>query len=58
MFLPSKNELVVKKLSFLKDALKDLKRRNIKFDIVFIDPPYKDDIAVKATELIISLNLL
>ena len=42
----------------IKKALKDLKKRNIKFDIVFIDPPYKDDIAVKATELIISLNLL
>lgn len=49
------SEVIVKDY---KEALKDLKKRNIKFDIVFIDPPYKDDIAVKATELIISLNLL
>ena len=49
------SEVIVKDY---KEALKDLKKRNIKFDTVFIDPPYKDDIAVKATELIISLNLL
>ena len=44
-----------------KDYMKclvDLKRENIKFDAIFIDPPYKEDIAVKAIEQIISLDLL
>ena len=39
-------------------CLNDLKKQNIKFDIVYIDPPYKDDIAIKALENIISLDLL
>ena len=39
-------------------CLKELHQRNIKIDIAFIDPPYKEDIAVKAVEQIISLDLL
>ncbi len=34
------------------------KLNNIKFDIVFIDPPYKLDIAVEATKLILENNIL
>ena len=41
-----------------KKALASYHQRNIKFDIIFIDPPYKLDIAVKAVQEIISLELL
>lgn len=39
-------------------ALEDFATRNIKFDIVFLDPPYKTDFAEKATDIIIKRNLL
>lgn len=38
-----------------KNAIKETKD---KFDIIFIDPPYMEDIAVKAVENIIENNLL
>lgn len=38
-------------------ALQLLKQEN-KFDLIFIDPPYKDNIAVKAIQTIIEFNLL
>ena len=41
-----------------KKALKNYSVRNIKFDIVFLDPPYKKDIAVDAVQDIIELGLL
>lgn len=41
-----------------KKALKKLQNENIKFDIIFLDPPYKANIAVEATRLIISMGLL
>lgn len=41
-----------------KKALKNYSVRNIKFDIVFLDPPYKNDIAVDAVQDIIELGLL
>lgn len=41
-----------------KKCLQDLQKQNISFDIIFIDPPYKDDIAVNAVENILSLKLL
>lgn len=41
-----------------KKCLQDLAKRNVAFDIIFIDPPYKDDIAVSSVEMILSLNLL
>ena len=41
-----------------KKCLQDLANKNIKFDIIFIDPPYKDDIAVDSVQMILSLNLL
>ena len=39
-------------------CLKEFSKQNILFDIVFIDPPYKDDIAVDSVEMILSLKLL
>ena len=39
-------------------ALNKLKKENIKFDIVFLDPPYKTDFALKSLEFIIENNLL
>ena len=41
-----------------KKSLKNYSVRNIKFDIVFLDPPYKNDIAVDAVQDIIELGLL
>ena len=41
-----------------KKSLQNFKNKDLKFDIIFIDPPYKEDIAVKAVEQIISLDLL
>lgn len=41
-----------------KKCLLDLAKQNVAFDIIFIDPPYKDDIAVNAVEMILSLKLL
>ncbi len=41
-----------------KKTLKTLKDKNLKFDIIFIDPPYKEDIAVEAVGQIILLDLL
>ena len=37
-----------------KKCLKEIKSKNEKLDIVFIDPPYKDNIAVEAVSNIIS----
>ncbi len=41
-----------------KECLKELTKNNIKLDIVFIDPPYKKNIAVDATKTIMRLGLL
>ena len=41
-----------------KKCLQDFAKNKISFDLIFIDPPYKDDIAVNAVELILSLKLL
>ena len=41
-----------------KKCLKLLKEKNISFDIIYIDPPYKDNIAIKSVEQILELNLL
>ena len=40
------------------DALKILKKQNEKFDIVFLDPPYKTDFAEVASQKIIEYDLL
>lgn len=41
-----------------KIALEKLKENNIQFDIVYIDPPYKLDIAVKSIDYILENNIL
>ncbi len=41
-----------------KDYEECLNNVNNKFDIIFIDPPYKNDIAVKAIKKVVELNLL
>lgn len=52
----SENAVVMKK--DYKKCLQDLGKNNVAFDIIFIDPPYKDNIAVDAVETILSLKLL
>ena len=50
-----------KAIVFNKDyekCLKQLSNDKIKFNIIYIDPPYKANIAVNATEKILLLNLL
>lgn len=39
-------------------ALEELKHKDIKFDIVFLDPPYKTNLAILALQKIIMSNLL
>lgn len=41
-----------------RDYSEFLSRTSDKFDIIFIDPPYKEDFGVKALEIISSRNLL
>jgi 16S rRNA G966 N2-methylase RsmD len=38
--------------------LKELKNQNIKFDIIFLDPPYELDISKDAVKLILDYELL
>lgn len=40
------------------NALEKFKLENIKFDIIFLDPPYKTDYNIKAVELILKYHLL
>lgn len=47
-----------KSIILCKDYKKCLEETNKKFDLIFIDPPYKFNIAVKAIEIIIKNNLL
>lgn len=39
-------------------ALEELKHKDIKFDIVFLDPPYKTNLAILALQKMIMSNLL
>lgn len=39
-------------------ALREIKNRNLKFNIVFLDPPYETNFAENAAEEIIKLDLL
>jgi len=41
-----------------KKCLQEIVSQNVTFDIIYIDPPYKEDIAVKSVEMILSLKLL
>ena len=40
------------------EALKKLNKENKKFNIIFLDPPYKSDFAIKAMEYIFRNNML
>lgn len=40
------------------DALEYFNKNGIKFDIIFLDPPYKTDYNIKAVNLILKYNLL
>lgn len=39
-------------------ALNSLSKQNKKFDIIFLDPPYKTDFGIKALDTIMQLNIL
>ena len=41
-----------------RSSLEEFSLKQIKFDIVFLDPPYKTDFSEKAVEIIINNNLL
>lgn len=41
-----------------RKTLESLKNKNMKFDIIFLDPPYKDNIAIDAVKRVVSLDLL
>lgn len=41
-----------------KKCLENCKEENLKFDTIYIDPPYQLNIAVDAVQRILSLNLL
>ena len=56
-----KTKLIDKAQLFRQDyrkCLKEIKDANIKFDIIFLDPPYKENLAANAVKQIISLELL
>ena len=52
-----KTRLEEKTTVFIEDYKKCLKNLNSKYDIIFIDPPYKLDIAVDSIKLILEYNL-
>lgn len=52
-----KNSLKALRSDYLK-ALKGYKNKNIKFDIIFIDPPYKTNFAETSINFILDNNLL
>ncbi|MCR5146503.1 MAG: 16S rRNA (guanine(966)-N(2))-methyltransferase RsmD [Clostridia bacterium] len=39
-------------------CLEKMVEQKVKFDVIFIDPPYKDDIAVNSVKMVLSLDLL
>lgn len=41
-----------------KKCLQELKENNVHFDIIYIDPPYRQDIAIDSAKQILSLDLL
>lgn len=47
------------KVKLIKDdAIKWLKRANIKVDIIFLDPPYNNDLLKKSLEIIKNIDIL
>jgi 16S rRNA (guanine966-N2)-methyltransferase len=53
----SKEQVIVTSKKF-DSFLDECSLKKIKFDIIFLDPPYKTDYAEKATKLILKNNLL
>ncbi len=51
------NESVIIEKDY-KKCLETLKKENISFDYIYIDPPYKENIAVDSVKMILSLDLL
>lgn len=45
-------------INSFENALTMLNKRNIKFDLVLLDPPYKSDFGIKAIEMLDKLHLL
>ena len=41
-----------------KKCLNDLSKKDIQFDIIYLDPPYKANLVIEATKEILRLNLL
>ncbi len=41
-----------------KECVKFLNTKNKKFDLIFLDPPYKDDIAIESLKLIVKNDLI
>lgn len=52
-----KEEFEIIKCQF-EDALNNFSKKNIKFDIIYLDPPYKSNFAIKSIRMISELNLL
>lgn len=53
-----KTKLTEQSIVINQDYKKCLEQLNCKFDVIFIDPPYKFDIGVDAVKRILKLNLL
>lgn len=54
-----KTKLIDKTVIMQKSYTKSIEElSNIKFDLIFIDPPYKENIAVKSIKLIMENNML
>ncbi len=53
-----KTKLIDSAIISCDDYKKLLKNINEKIDIIFIDPPYKDDLAVNAIHLIVENNIM
>ncbi len=53
-----KTNLIGNAIILCEDYQKLLKRLNEKIDIIFIDPPYKDDLAVNAVHLIVENEII
>lgn len=52
----AENAMVINK--DYKKCLQELKLQNVKFDVIYIDPPYKENIAIDSVKTILALNIL
>lgn len=52
-----KSSAVIMKQDY-KKTIEELSKQEVKFDFIFLDPPYQSNFAVDATKRILSLNLL